>query len=136
MKYLIFLFNLAHDVKLRGDLCEDSVVTLYKRQRSPNLVIEVLHLGQYVRRSSGTTSNVEAKALEQKWKREIYERAPLGKSPTIKRGEATARYFEATLKPGGNPPKLARDLDCIKQIKDDFGADRKLNDLIQVEVAR
>jgi hypothetical protein len=40
------------------------------------------------------------------------------------------------LKPGGKPAKLARDLGYLKQIKDAFGADRKLTDITQAEVAK
>jgi integrase len=40
------------------------------------------------------------------------------------------------LKPGVKPSKLARDLGYIKQLKDAFGADRKLTDITQAEVAR
>jgi integrase len=88
-----------------------------------------------VRRSSGTLSKAQAKTLEQMWRREIYERIQLGKSPTITLGEAAARYFETILKPHGKPGKLAQDLGYIKQIKDAFGSDRKLTDINQAEVA-
>jgi hypothetical protein len=40
-------------------------VTVYKRDVSPNWMIEFWYLGQYVRRSSGTASKSDAKALEQ-----------------------------------------------------------------------
>jgi hypothetical protein len=45
----------------------------------------------------------------------------LGKAPTITLGEAAARYYETTLKPGGKPATLARDLGYLKRIKDTFG---------------
>jgi hypothetical protein len=70
------------------------------------------------------------------WRREIYERIHLGKSPTTMLGEAAARYFETILKPHGKPGNLARDLGYIKQIKDAFGSDRKLTDINQAEVAK
>jgi integrase len=111
-------------------------VTVYKRQGSPHWVIEFQHLGQHVRRSSGTTSKAAAKVLEQKWRQEIYDRVKLGKAPTVTLGEAAARYYETTLKPGGKPAKLARDLGYLKQIKDAFGADRKLSEITQAEVAK
>jgi hypothetical protein len=111
-------------------------VTAYKRQGSPHWVIEFQHLGQHVHRSSGTTSKAAAKVLEQKCRQEIYDRVKLGKAATITLGEAAARYYETTLKPGGKRAKLARDLGYLKQIKDAFGADRKLSEITQAEVAK
>jgi hypothetical protein len=60
----------------------------------------------------------------------------IGKAPTITLGQAAARYYETTLKPGGKLAKLARDLSYLKQIKDAFGADRKLSEIAQSEVAK
>jgi hypothetical protein len=51
-------------------------------------------------------------------------------------GEAAARYYETTLKPGRKPAKLARDFSYLKQIKDAFGAERKLSEITQAEVAK
>lgn len=111
-------------------------MTVYKREGSPNWLIEFQYLGHYVRRSAGTSSKSEAKALEQKWRQEIYDRVKLGKAPTITLGEAAARYYETTLKPGGKPATLVRDLGYLKRIKDAFGADRRLSDISQGEVAK
>ena len=111
-------------------------MTVYKRPGSPHWSIEFQHLGQHVRRSSGTTSKTAAKALEQKWRQQIYDRVKLGKAPTITLGEAAARYYETTLVPGAKPKKLARHLAYLKQIKDAFGADRKLGDITQADVAK
>jgi hypothetical protein len=63
-------------------------VTVYKREGSPNWLIEFQHLGQRVCRSSGTTPKAEMKTLEQKWRQEIYDRVKLCKAPTITIGEA------------------------------------------------
>jgi hypothetical protein len=104
---------------------------MYKRSA---ILIEFQHFGQHVRRSSGTTSKTAARALEQKWRQQIYDRVKLGKAPTITLGEAAARYYETT--PGAKPKKLARDLAYLKQIKDAFGADRKLSEITQAEVAK
>ncbi len=111
-------------------------MTVYRREGSPNWLIEFQYLGQHVRRSSGTSSKAEAKALERKWRQEIYDRVKLGKAPTITLGEAAARYYETALKPGGKPATLARDLGYLKRIKDAFGADRRLSDIPQAEVAK
>jgi hypothetical protein len=75
-------------------------------------------------------------AVEQKWRQEIYNRVKLGKAPTITLGEAVARYYETTLKPGAKPTKLVRDLAYRKQIKHAFGANRKLSEITQAEVAK
>ena len=53
-------------------------MTVYKREGSPNWLIEFQHLGQRVCRST----------LEQKWRQEIYDRVKLCKAPTITIGEA------------------------------------------------
>jgi hypothetical protein len=113
-----------------------AIVTVYKRQGSPYWLIELQHLGQHVRRSSGSASKAAAKELEQKWRQEIYDRVKLGKAPTITLGGGAARYYDATLKPGGKPAKLARNLGYLKQIKDAFGADRTLSGITQAELAK
>ena len=115
---------------------ESIIVTAYKRQGSPYWFVEFQYLGQHVRRSSGTTSKAAAKALEQKWRQEINDRVKLGKAPSITLGEGAARYYETTLKPGGKPVKLAKDLCYLKQINAAFGADRRLADITQAEVAQ
>jgi hypothetical protein len=89
-----------------------------------------------VRRSPGTTSKAAAKALEQKWRQQIYDRVKLGKAPAITLGEAAARYYDTILEPGTKPKKLTRDLAHLKQIKDAFGANRKLNEITRAEVAK
>ncbi len=70
-------------------------MTLYKREGLGDQVST-----SWPSRSSGTTSKVEANALEQKWKRGIYERVQLGKSPTINQA-------------AGDDPRCARQLDQV-----------------------
>jgi integrase len=108
----------------------------FKRKGTPNLMIEFQHLGQHVRRSSGTTSKTEARALEEKWRREIHDRVQHGKAPTITLGEACARYYSTTLKPGAKKAKLRRDLSNLKAIKEEFGADTPLIAITQSQVAK
>ncbi|MGH7007716.1 MAG: hypothetical protein ACRED7_04885, partial [Stellaceae bacterium] len=68
-------------------------MTVYKRADSSNWFIEFQCLGQTVRRTSGTPSKVNAKALEERLRREIQDRVAAGKLPTIPFGEAIDRYF-------------------------------------------
>jgi hypothetical protein len=62
------------------------------------------------------TSKAEAKAFEQKRHQEITDRVKHGKAPSITLSEAAMRYFETTLKPGGDRAKLKRDLGDINRI--------------------
>jgi hypothetical protein len=82
-----------------------SSVTLFKRADSPNWIVEFQYLGQTVRRSSKTPSRTTAKALEERWRREIQERVASGKLPTIPFGEAIDRYFDTILAPRAKPGK-------------------------------
>jgi integrase len=102
---------------------------------SPHFTVEFQHLGEHVRENSGMTSKAEAKAFEQKRRQEITDRVKHGKAPSITLGEAATRYFETVLKPGGEREKLKRDLGYINRIVTAFGADTRLTDIRQHDVA-
>ena len=82
-------------------------MTVFRRDGSPNWMIEFQYLGQKVRESSGTTSKTKAKDLEQQWRREIHDRVKSGKAPTITLGAAIDDYYEVDLKarPNAKPKK-------------------------------
>jgi hypothetical protein len=120
-------------------------VTAFKRKyrdatgkwlRSPHFTVEFQHLGEHVRENSDMTSKAEAKAFEQKRRQEITDRVKHGKAPSITLSEAAMRYFETTLKPGGDRAKLKRDLGYINRIVIAFGADTRLTDIRQHDVAK
>jgi integrase len=112
-------------------------MAVFKRTDSDrNWFIEFTVGGEMVRRSSGTSSKSEAKALEQRWRQELVDRIKLGKAPTITLGAACQRYYETVLRPTGKPKTLKRDLVYLDQLQRRFGAGTLLTDLKQHEIAK
>jgi len=111
-------------------------VTVYKRADSPNWFIEFQCLGQTVRRTSGTPSKVQAKALEERLRREIQDRIAAGKLPTVPFGEAIDRYFETILSPRGKDKVRAKDIYVLDKLRARFGAETPLDSITSADIAR
>jgi integrase len=114
-------------------------VTLYKRADSPNWIVEFQYLGQTVRRSSKTPSRTTAKALEERWRREIQERVASGKLPTIPFGEAIDRYFDTILAPrakAGKDKVRDKDLYVLDKLRARFGEDTPLDNITSADIAK
>jgi len=114
-------------------------VTLFKRADSPNWIVEFQYLGQTVRRSSKTPSRTTAKALEERWRREIQERVASGKLPTIPFGEAIDRYFDTILSPRskGDKDKVRdKDLCVLGKLRTRFGEDTPLDNITSADIAK
>ncbi len=111
-------------------------MTVYKRADSPNWFIEFQCLGQTVRRTSGTPSKVQAKALEQRLRREIQDRIAAGKLPTIPFGDAIDRYFETVLAPRGRDKVRAKDIYVLAKLRARFGEGTPLDTITSADIAR
>lgn len=110
-------------------------MTVYKRADSSNWFIEFQCLGQTVRRTSGTPSKVNAKALEERLRREIQDRVAAGKLPTIPFGEAIDRYFETILAPRGRDKVRAKDIYVLAKLRARFGEDTPLDAITSADIA-